>query len=160
MREQHGSCHARSLRMPRKTAPLGRRPTVTCELFRVVARISAARRRSKLRRVTGQRIDQRSIDELRIAEARWRAVIDAAVDGIIVIDSKGRIEAFNASAERMFGYTEAELIGRNVSVLMPEPHRSNHDSYIDHHLQTGERKIIGIGRAVNGLTRDGKLFPL
>lgn len=99
-------------------------------------------------------------DALRIAGARWRAVIDAAVDGIIVINSRGHIEAFNAAAERMFGYSEAEVKGKNVSMLMPEPHRSHHNGYLKHHLQTGERKIIGIGRSVNGLRRDGHVFPL
>ena len=95
-----------------------------------------------------------------LAEARWRAIIDAAVDGIIVIDSRARIEAFNAAAERMFGYREADVLGRNVSLLMPEPHRTHHDGYIQHHLDTGEKKIIGIGRAVNGMRRDGHVFPL
>ena len=101
-----------------------------------------------------------SIDALRLSDARWRAVIDAAVDGIVVIDSRGRIEAFSASAEKMFGYAERDLIGKNVSVLMPEPYRSQHDGYIDHHLKTGEKKIIGVGRAVNGLRRDGHVFPV
>jgi two-component system, LuxR family, sensor kinase FixL len=95
-----------------------------------------------------------------MAGARWRAIIDAAVDGIIVIDSSGRIEAFNAAAERMFGYAEADVVGKNVSMLMPEPHRGNHDGYINHHLRTGEKKIIGIGRAVNGQRRDGHILPL
>jgi two-component system sensor kinase FixL len=99
-------------------------------------------------------------DSLRIASARWRAIIDAAVDGIIVIDSRGHIEAFNAAAERMFGYPEADVLGKNVRMLMPEPHRGNHDGYINHHLKTGEKKIIGIGRAVNGQRRDGHVFPL
>lgn len=99
-------------------------------------------------------------DSLRMAGARWRAIVDAAVDGIIVIDSRGCIEAFNASAERMFGYTESDVLGKNVSMLMPEPHRGNHDAYINHHLTTGEKKIIGIGRAVNGMRRDGQVFPL
>jgi len=96
----------------------------------------------------------------RIAEARWRAVIDAAVDGIIVIDSHGCIEVFNASAQQMFGYTEAEAMGQNVSLLMPEPDHAQHDSYIANHLRTGERKIIGIGRAVTGRRKDGHTFPL
>lgn len=104
--------------------------------------------------------DRASIDALRLSDARWRAVVDAAVDGIIVIDSHGRIEAFNAAAEKMFGYTESALLGQNISVLMPEPYRSQHDGYIDHHLKTGEKKIIGVGRAVNGLRRDGHVFPL
>ncbi len=96
----------------------------------------------------------------RIAEARWRAVIDAAVDGIIVIDGHGRIEAFNAAAQRMFGYSEAEVLGDNVKLLMPEPDRHQHDGYIHHHVTTGEKKIIGIGRAVTGRRKDGQTFPL
>lgn len=101
-----------------------------------------------------------SVDALRVSDARWRAVIDAAVDGIIVIDSRGRIEAFNHAAERMFGYAEKEVLGRNVNVLMPEPYRSQHDGYLSHHAETGEKRIIGIGRAVNGMRRDGQVFPL
>jgi len=104
--------------------------------------------------------DRGAIDQLRVGDARWRAIIDAAVDGIIVIDSGGRIEAFNAAAERMFGYREADVLGKNVSMLMPEPHRSQHDGYVDHHLRTGEKRIIGIGRAVNGQHREGQRFPL
>jgi len=96
----------------------------------------------------------------RIAEVRWRAVIDAAVDGIIVIDSRGAIEVFNASAQRMFGYSEAEVCGQNVKLLMPEPDRRQHDGYIAHHVRTGEKKIIGIGRAVTGRRKDGQTFPL
>ena len=97
---------------------------------------------------------------LRIDGARWRAIVDAAVDGIVVINSSGGIEAFNAAAQRMFGYSEADVLGQNVSMLMPEPHRANHDGYLRHHLETGEKKIIGIGRAVNGQRRDGNVFPL
>jgi two-component system sensor kinase FixL len=96
----------------------------------------------------------------RIAEARWRALIDAAVDGIIVIDSRGRIEVFNKAAERLFGYPEAEVVGQNVSILMPEPDRSLHDGYISRHLATGERRIIGIGREVRAVRRDGETFPV
>ena len=96
----------------------------------------------------------------RIDEARWRAVIDAAVDGIIVIDARGHIEVFNRAAQGMFGYGESEVMGQNVSLLMPEPDHSGHDGYLKHHLETGERRIIGIGRAVTGLRRDGTSFPL
>jgi len=96
----------------------------------------------------------------RVDEARWRAVIDSAVDGIIVIDARGLIEAFNRAAQQMFGHSEEDVIGKNVSLLMPEPDHSRHDHYIDRHIQTGERRIIGIGRAVTGLRRDGTTFPL
>lgn len=97
---------------------------------------------------------------LRTSEARWRAIIESAVDGIIVIDSWGRVEAFNAAAERLFGYAESEVLGRNVTMLMPSPYREEHDGYLARYLQTGEQRIIGIGREVTGLRSDGTTFPL
>jgi two-component system sensor kinase FixL len=93
-------------------------------------------------------------------EARWRALIDSAVDGIIVIDDRGRIQTFNLAAERMFGFTEAEVLGRNVSLLMPAPYQEEHDDYIRRYVETGLRKIIGVGRDVSGLRRSGVVFPL
>ena len=91
--------------------------------------------------------------------ARWRAIVESAVDGIIVIDRRGEIEFFNPAAERMFGYAADEVIGRNVSVLMPEPHASAHDAYISRYLQSGVPHIIGIGRDVGARRKDGVLFP-
>jgi PAS domain S-box-containing protein len=93
-------------------------------------------------------------------DARLRAIIDTAVDGIITIDASGTIESFNAAAERLFGYTAADVIGRNVSLLMPAPYREEHDGYIARYLHTGEKKIIGIGREVVGQRQDGTVFPL
>jgi two-component system sensor kinase FixL len=93
-------------------------------------------------------------------EARWRSIIQSAVDGIVLIDSRGRIEAFNQAAERLFGYNEAEVLGRNVSMLMPSPYREEHDGYLARYLATGDAKIIGIGRDVTGRRRDGSVFPL
>lgn len=93
-------------------------------------------------------------------EAHWRAIFDSAVDGIIVIDARGLVERFNPSAERLFGYAADEVIGHNVSMLMPSPHRDEHDRYLSRYHATGERKIIGIGREVVGRRKDGSAFPL
>lgn len=97
---------------------------------------------------------------MRERHAQMHAVITAAVDGIIAIDEHGRIEWLNPAAQRIFGYTDKELLGQNVSILMPEPHRSQHDQYIANYVQTGKAHIIGIGREVQGRRKDGSLFPL
>jgi PAS domain S-box-containing protein len=103
---------------------------------------------------------EESAEALGHAEARTRAVIDGAVDGIITIDAGGIIEMFNPAAERTFGYTADEVIGRNVKVLMPAPYHDRHDGYLRNFLDTGEKKVIGLGREVSGLRRDGSVFPL
>jgi PAS domain S-box-containing protein len=97
---------------------------------------------------------------LQESEARMRAVFETAVDAIITIDENGMLERLNPAAERMFGYREAEVAGRNINMLMPEPHRSAHDGYLSHYRATGEKRIIGKGREVQGLRRDGSVFPM
>ena len=95
-----------------------------------------------------------------VAESRLGALLDAAVDAIILIEAGGRITRFNQAAERMFGYDEGEVVGRNVSMLMPEPYRSQHDGYIQRYASTGDRRIIGIGREVQAQRKDGTIFPI
>jgi PAS domain S-box-containing protein len=93
-------------------------------------------------------------------EEQMRSVIDHVVDGIITIDERGTITTFNPAAERIFEYPSAEVIGRNIAMLMPEPDRSQHDGYIANYVRTGERKIIGIGREVVGRRKSGATFPM
>lgn len=92
--------------------------------------------------------------------ALLRAIIETSPDGLITIDEHGIIQSFNPAAERMFGFDAAEVIGRNVSCLMPPPYRDEHDAYLARYLRTGEKRIIGIGREVLGQRKDGTIFPL
>ena len=100
----------------------------------------------------------------RLAHGETRGILEAifesAVDGIIVIDARARVEAFNPGAERLFGYTEEEVVGQNVNLLMPSPYREEHDQYVARYRSTGEKRIIGIGREVMGRRKDGSTFPL
>ena len=97
---------------------------------------------------------------LRESAAQLRAVVDTAVDGVILIDADGRILKFNPACEKLFRYQADEVIGANVKMLMPEPYRSGHDGYIRNFVTTGEKKIIGIGREVIGRRKDGSTFPM
>ena len=94
------------------------------------------------------------------SEVRLRAILHTAVDAIVTIEASGAIESLNPAAERMFGYTRGELIGRNVSMLMPAPWREEHDRHIARYLRTGEARIIGIGREIEAQRRDGSVFPV
>lgn len=93
------------------------------------------------------------------SEARLRAIIGTAVDAILTIDESGLMEQVNPAIEHIFGYHPSELLGRNVSMLMPSPDREQHDGYLANYAATGARKVIGIGREVTGRRKDGTEFP-
>src|SRR5215469_6211117 len=93
-------------------------------------------------------------------DALFRTLTATAADGIIVIDERGLIGIYNAACERLFGFTQDEVIGKNVSMLMPSPHWEEHDSYLDNFRETGRARIIGIGREVIGQRKDGTTFPM
>ena len=98
--------------------------------------------------------------QMQSSESRLRAILNTAVDGIITIDERGQIVGLNQSAEQLFGWSSAELLGQNIRMLMPEPHRSQHDGYLANYHRTGEARIIGVGREVDAQRKDGSLMPI
>jgi two-component system CheB/CheR fusion protein len=106
------------------------------------------------------RAKRRDRDHLPDGEARMRAIVSTAVDAIVTIDQRGRIDSCNPATRRLFGYGAAEMIGRNIRMLMPQPYRREHDGYMRRYLRTGVAHIIGIGREVMGQRKDGSIFPL
>jgi PAS domain S-box-containing protein len=103
---------------------------------------------------------QRAEAALRESESRTRAILENAIEGIVTIDQRGSIESVNPAAQTIFGYDAGEMVGRNVKMLAPDPYGSQHDGFIANFLATGERKVIGIGREVEGRRKDGTTFPL
>ena len=101
-----------------------------------------------------------SADEAFARAAHMKSILDTIPDAMIVIDERGTMQSFSAAAERLFGYSAAEVLGKNVKMLMPAPYRESHDGYLQRYMSTGERRIIGIGRVVVGERRDGSTFPL
>jgi two-component system sensor kinase FixL len=93
-------------------------------------------------------------------EAHLRSILATVPDAMVIIDEQGIILSFSAAAEKMFGYAESEVVGENVSMLMPSPDRERHDGYLENYRRTGVRKIIGIGRVTTGRRRDGNTFPM
>jgi two-component system sensor kinase FixL len=107
----------------------------------------------------GERL-QRTRREAAAREAHLESILDTVPEAMVVIDEHGLMQSFSSAAERLFGYSAAEVIGRNVKMMMPAPYRDNHDRYLERHLRTGERRIIGIGRVVVGERKDGSTFPM
>ncbi len=103
---------------------------------------------------------QVQLTESERSAALTRSILETAADGIVMVDERGTIVTANAAAGRLFGYATADLVGRNVSILMPEPHRSEHDAHLERYARTGEARVVGRGREVVGQRRDGTLFPL
>jgi two-component system sensor kinase FixL len=101
-----------------------------------------------------------STHDLRSREAHLQSILETVPDAMIVIDETGLMRSFSSTAERLFGYSAAEVLGQNIKMLMPSPYRENHDGYLERYYRTGERRIIGIGRVVVGERRDGSTFPM
>lgn len=108
----------------------------------------------------GYSLVQRDITERKRFETALRSVVDHSTDAIVTVDQHGGIQSFAGAAQKIFGYTAAEVVGQKVNMLMPEPWRSEHDAYMGNYLRTGHAKIIGIGREVSGQRKDGSLIPL
>lgn len=101
-----------------------------------------------------------STEDLRAREAHLQSILDTVPDAMVVIDEHGLIQSFSSAAERLFGWRSAEVQGKNVNIMMPQPYAAQHDGYLHRYRDTGERRIIGIGRVVVGRRRDGSDFPM
>jgi len=103
---------------------------------------------------------RRQAQEARSRQAHLQSILETVPEAMVVIDERGVMQSFSAAAERLFGWTALEAVGQNVSILMPEPYRHAHNQYLDRYKETGERRIIGIGRIVVGQRKDGSTFPM
>jgi len=112
-------------------------------------------------RVHRARLDANArTQDLLSREAHLQSILDTVPDAMVVIDERGIMQSFSTAAERLFGVEAADMIGKNVKILMPSPYREGHDGYLERYLRTGERRIIGVGRVVVGERRDGSTFPM
>ena len=134
--------------------------TLIAAVMAVLAMLSAAMGAFLLRNQRSASQLRVANEELAISHAHMRSILETVPDAMVVIDERGTIQSFSATAERLFGFTAGEVQGRNVSMLMPAPYRHEHDGYLDRYLTTGERRIIGVGRVVVGQRKDGGTFPM
>jgi two-component system, LuxR family, sensor kinase FixL len=130
---------------------------INAAVFTLVG-LGASWRGELLRRA--RRAQAASAEEAVAGEAHVKSILDTIPDAMIVIDEHGIMQSFSAAAERLFGYSAAEVLGKNVKLLMPSPYRDDHDGYLRRYRNTGERRIIGIGRVVVGERKSGSTFPL
>jgi two-component system, LuxR family, sensor kinase FixL len=107
-----------------------------------------------------RRIARTSTQDVEARTAHLQSILDSIPDAMVVINERGLIQSFSSAAERLFGFSAADVLGKNVKILMPSPYREDHDGYIERYLSTGERRIIGIGRVVVGQRGDGSTFPM
>jgi PAS domain S-box-containing protein len=105
-------------------------------------------------------ITERKAADLLSKDNRFRALFETIVDGVVLINAKGLIQALNPAAVSLFGYSPIEVQGKNISLLMPSPHAEQHDQHLDNYLKTGIKKVIGIGREAAGKRKDGSMFPV
>lgn len=145
-------------RIGRRLLEVGRRDLTESEQHVLQQTERLAEANAALQREIAERA--RTEDALRASESRIRGIVETAVDGIITIDEHGTIESVNPAVQKIFGFTPDELVGQNVSILMPEPYRREHDQYLENYRRTGQRKIIGIGREVVGQRKNGTTFPI
>lgn len=132
----------------------GRHRRMIFDLSAIGVPVTAAVTASRMTRPEGTKVNHGR------DESRLRAVVETAVDGVILIDDQGTVLEFNPACEKLFGYSAAEVIGENVKMLMPPPFRDEHDRYLENYRTTGHRKIIGIGREVQGRRKDGSTFHM
>jgi two-component system sensor kinase FixL len=158
----------RALRTARETGRSETRgPSLRQDGSVFMANVSLARIRDEQGRIQGYANITRDISErtqaeaaLKAREAHLRSILETIPDAMLVIDEQAVMQSFSKAAERLFGYEAHEVLGQNVKMLMPNPYRDQHDGYMARYLRTGERRIIGIGRVVVGLRRDGSTFPM
>jgi len=127
------------------------------KVIELETKLAAVSKSEQAARTTERRLAASALHD---SAERIRGILHTAVEGIITIDERGIIESVNPAAENMFGFKEEELIGKNVSALMPSPYREEHDGYLANYLRTGRAKIIGVGREVVGQRKDGSIFPM
>ena len=132
---------------------------ICATLFTLILGQRAHSSLSKARDELEERVVERT-EELKEREERLSSIIENATDGIITINTNAQIQSFSQAAEKMFGYSEDEVIGQNVKMLMPEPYQSEHDGYLQNYYSTGDAKIVGMNREVIGLRKDGSEFPM